>query len=378
MKFLLPQEVWEQQNNILYPRTTRLAENKPDLKSFMVGNEANVEKNVATCRFIPFLQVPSPARPILRAERTPTSVRRQAPQAQSPTRATDPAAPPLRPAAPPGVARALRRHTLPGARRRSVSSAQPRAARVRGLFPRLPETRRGEALRRAGTQVSGDSGPGCAAAVAQTRALDSGRRRSRAGRQGRRLCSEPSAFSVPPSQAAAPPNRRRGNPESGARPRAGPPGRRVGPGAPPSRRGRSPSGSAGRDDVPGEPSRRLTRPRGAFVRFVSPPLRRPPASRRLSSATASRGCPDSALGLGGRVRFSRPSRATQFDLIPPSQRSVLNCLLELISPCSVSPSPFWSTLMSTAVLLSHLSDPRLRCEALEGSGHIFAALKQIL
>ena len=128
---------------------------------------------------------------------------------------------------------------------------------------------------------------------------------------------------MPPSQAAAPPNRRRGNPESGARPRAGPPGRRVGPGAPPSRRGRSPSGSAGRDDVPGEPSRRLTRPRGAFVRFVSPPLRRPPASRRLSSTTASRGCPDSTLGLGGRVRFSRPSRGRR-PFLPP-ERDSLGC-----------------------------------------------------
>lgn len=37
---------WEQQKTILYPRTTKLAENKPELKSLMVGNEANVKNDL--------------------------------------------------------------------------------------------------------------------------------------------------------------------------------------------------------------------------------------------------------------------------------------------------------------------------------------------
>ena len=247
------------------------------------------------------MQVPSPARPFLRAERTPTSVRRQAPQAQSPTRATDPAAPPLRPAAPPAVARALRRQTHPGARRGSVSSAQSRAARVRGLFPRLPETRRGEGLPRAGTQVSGVSGPGCAAAVAQTRALGLGAaavegRPARAPAVIRALCILGAPFSSR-STPKPPPRQPR---KRGAA----------------SRGSSRPLGGTGRAPFPpGTVALRLRGERrrpGRALPAPHPPQRRlrslcesaaPKASRLQQTEFSDR----FALGLGGRVRFSPPS-----------------------------------------------------------------------
>ncbi|XP_043411238.1 uncharacterized protein LOC122468571 [Prionailurus bengalensis] len=299
MNFLLPQEVWEQQNNILYRRTTRLAENKPDLKSFMVGNELG-----------------------------PCGGR------HTPKRGGG-RSPPLSPEPPAFEGSSL------GFRRRAAGRA---------------------------CRVPGHKSPGTAAPAARLRWRRRGPWPARAPAVIRALCILGAPF---PSRSTPKPPPRQPRKRGAA-----------------SRGSSRPLGGTGRAPFPpGAVALRLRGERrrpGRALPAPHPPQRRlrslcesaaPKASRLPQTEFSDR----FALGLGGRVRFSPPSRATQFDLIPPSQRSVLNCLLELISPCSVSPSPFWSTLMSTAVLLlSHLSDPRLRCEALEDSGHIFAALKQIL
>ncbi|XP_073758330.1 uncharacterized protein [Callorhinus ursinus] len=242
---------WEQQNSILYPRTTKLAENKPDLESLMVGNEANVKndldgvdllpnsvnlgcfsdlsggapddllniertKNGAIFRLTPFLQLPSRAWPVPGVQRTPTPVPPPGPPTsrrdQIPAPGGPRQAPALRPRAPPG-----------GSSGPGVADTPRGAAGVGSALQGSSLGFRRSAVRRAccalGPRPVPTSSRPCASRLLRDRNQGFRRRPPRLLDEGRDLgaaaavegrpegswrSSEHSAFSVPPSQPAAP------------------------------------------------------------------------------------------------------------------------------------------------------------------------------